>query len=119
MLARLLDHTGRGVRLTVLLAAALVAGFAVASAVGAPGPTRLVTVAGNDSTASASAQPEKASKSEKTGPGSDEADGVHGACVAKVAHDKSAVGGPQHNHGWAVSRAAHSCPHPSSAATDD
>ena len=116
MLARLLDHAGHGVRLTVLLAVALVAGFAVASAVGAPGPTRLVTVAGNDSTASASAQPEKTGKPEKTGQPDG---GVHGACVAKVARDKTAVGGPHHNHGWAVSRAAHSCPHPSPTATDD
>ena len=122
MLARLLDHAGRGVRLTVLLAVALVAGFAVASAMGAPGPTRLVTVAGNDSTASASAQPEKKGKPEKTGKperAGQPDGGVHGACVAKVARDKTAVGGPHHNHGWAVSRAAHSCPHPSPTATDD
>ena len=37
--------------------------------------------------------------------------GVHGKCVSKIARDKSAVGGPHHNHGGAVSAAAHSCPH--------
>jgi hypothetical protein len=49
-------------------------------------------------------------------PDADEAgsgeDGVHGRCVAAVARDPDAVGGPHHNHGWAVSRAAHTCPHP-------
>ena len=40
-----------------------------------------------------------------------DAGGVHGQCVSKVARDKSAVGGPHHNHGGAVSAAAHSCPH--------
>ncbi len=38
-------------------------------------------------------------------------DGVHGACVSKVAEKTSKVGGPHHNHGWVVSRAAHRCPH--------
>lgn len=36
--------------------------------------------------------------------------GVHGKCVSKVARDNDAVGGPHHNHGGAVSAAAHSCP---------
>jgi hypothetical protein len=40
-----------------------------------------------------------------------DAGGVHGQCVSKVARDKSAVGGPHHNHGGAVSAAAHNCPH--------
>lgn len=39
------------------------------------------------------------------------AQGVHGQCVSKVARDHEAVGGPHHNHGGAVSAAAHSCPH--------
>ena len=37
----------------------------------------------------------------------DGAQGVHGACVSKVAHDKSLVGKA---HGAAVSAAAHTCP---------
>lgn len=41
-----------------------------------------------------------------------DAGGSHGRCVSTVARDKSAVGGPHHNHGGAVSAAAHSCPHP-------
>jgi hypothetical protein len=44
--------------------------------------------------------------------GSGGSDGVHGSCVAAVAQDHSKVGGPHHNHGWAVSRAAHTCPNP-------
>ncbi len=47
----------------------------------------------------------------KADPTSTEPQGVHGRCVWKVARDKSAVGGPHHNHGGAVSAAAHSCPH--------
>jgi hypothetical protein len=35
---------------------------------------------------------------------------AHGRCVSKVARDHSAVGGPHHNHGGAVSAAAHNCP---------
>ena len=38
--------------------------------------------------------------------------GVHGSCVAAVAQDHAKVGGPHHNHGWVVSRAAHTCPNP-------
>lgn len=37
----------------------------------------------------------------------DGAQGVHGACVSKVAQDKSTVGSA---HGAAVSKAAHECP---------
>lgn len=37
----------------------------------------------------------------------DGAQGVHGACVSKVARDKSTVG---RDHGLAVSKAAHECP---------
>jgi hypothetical protein len=39
------------------------------------------------------------------------AQGVHGQCVSKVARNKNAMGGKNHNHGGAVSAAAHSCPH--------
>ena len=133
MLAQLLDRTTRGARLAALIAVALVAGFGVATAVGAPGPTRLVTVVAGEQSAdeaTESAKPEKTGKPEKTSKpaktdqpekseksdeagtaGADPAGGVHGACVAKVAEDASKVGGPHHNHGWAVSRAAHTCPH--------
>jgi len=38
--------------------------------------------------------------------------GVHGSCVAAVARDHTARGGPHHNHGGAVSHAAHTCPGP-------
>jgi hypothetical protein len=46
--------------------------------------------------------------------------GGHGSCVAAIAQDTSAVGGPHHNHGWVVSRAAHTCPnpHPSGSSSD-
>ena len=48
MLGELLERTTRGARLAALIAVALVAGFGVATAVGAPGPTRLVTVVAGD-----------------------------------------------------------------------
>ena len=142
VLGQLLDHTTRGARLAAVILVALVAGFGVATAVGAPGPTRLVTVvagdqgAGPDDTADAteSAEPEKTGKPDQTGKpektgkpakSADEAGteseaaagGEHGACVSKVAQDASKVGGPHHNHGWAVSRAAHTCPHPTPTST--
>ena len=147
VLAQLLDRTTRGARLAALIAVGLVAGFGVATAVGAPGPTRLVTVvtgdqvAGSDDTdatddATESARPEKTGKPEKTEKtgkpektgrpeksdeagtaGADTAGGEHGACVSKVAQDASKVGGPHQNHGWVVSRAAHTCPHPTAPST--
>ena len=129
MLGELLERTTRGARLAALIAVALVAGFGVATALGAPGPTRLVTVVAGDQSASSnptdeateSAKPEKTGKPAKTSKPekseeSDEA-GAHGACVAKVAQDASKVGGPHHNHGWAVSRAAHTCPHSTPTST--
>lgn len=129
MLGELLERTTRGARLAALIAVALVAGFGVATALGAPGPTRLVTVVVGDQSASSnptdeateSAKPEKTGKPAKTSKPekseeSDEA-GAHGACVAKVAQDASKVGGPHHNHGWAVSRAAHTCPHSTPTST--
>lgn len=129
MLGELFERTTRGARLAALIAVALVAGFGVATALGAPGPTRLVTVVAGDQSASSnptdeateSAKPEKTGKPAKTSKPekseeSDEA-GAHGACVAKVAQDASKVGGPHHNHGWAVSRAAHTCPHSTPTST--
>jgi hypothetical protein len=44
-------------------------------------------------------------------------DGVHGSCVSAVARDKDKVGGPHDNHGFAVSRAAHTCPNPQPGGT--
>jgi hypothetical protein len=141
MLAQLLDRTTRGARLAALIAVGLLAGLGVATAVGAPGPTRLVTVVAGDQSASSnptdeateSAKPEKTGKPEKTTKpaktdkpeksdetgtaAADPAGGAHGACVAKVAQDASKVGGPHHNHGGAVSRAAHTCPHPTPTST--
>src|SRR4051794_18751616 len=139
MLGELLERTTRGARLAALITVALVAGFGVATAVGAPGPARLATVVAGDQgsatddtadaadSATGTAKPEKTGKPEKTSKpaktdqpeksdeagtaGADPAGGAHGACVAKVAQDASKVGGPHHNHGWAVSRAAHTCPH--------
>lgn len=141
MLGELLERTTRRARLAALIAVALLAGFGVAAAVGAPGPTRLVTVvAGDQGTETAdtpdateSAKPEKTGKPEKTDKpaktdkpeksdesgtaAADPAGGAHGSCVAKVAQDATKVGGPHHNHGWAVSRAAHTCPHPTPTST--
>jgi hypothetical protein len=148
VLAQLLDRTTRGARLAAVIAVALVAGFGVATAVGAPGATRLVTVVagdqgpGTDDPVGAtdeatdspkpekSAQPDKTGKPEKAGKpattekqdeagtaGEDSAGGEHGACVSKVAQDAGKVGGPHQNHGWAVSRAAHTCPHPTPTST--
>ena len=61
-------------------------------------------------------KPSKAPKS--TGPGASGtgAKGVHGRCVSKVA-TSDATGGPNDNHGGAVSAAAKSCPHPTPAAS--
>jgi hypothetical protein len=141
MLGELLERTTRGARLAAVIAVASVAGFGVATAVGAPGPTRLMTVVAGDQSggtsdtadATESATPEETGKPAKTSKpaktdtpeksdeagtvGADPAGGAHGACVAKVAQDASKVGGPHHNHGWAVSRAAHTCPHPTATST--
>ena len=139
MLGRLLDGTTRGARWAVVVAVAMAVGVLLGASALAGHPTRVVTVADESSTAtptgsehatdhgpgtaSKAPKPSKApkapkeSKPEKSAGGSDEADeggdgGVHGACVAAVAQDKDAVGGPHDNHGFAVSRAAHTCPNP-------
>jgi hypothetical protein len=53
---------------------------------------------------------EESDEAEDTDEQSDESDSAtgaeHGACVAEWAHDKLAVGGPNENHGGAVSEAA-------------
>jgi len=61
----------------------------------------------------------KPSKAPKTaGSGSPGAQGLHGRCVSKVARS-DATGGPNDNHGGAVSAAAKNCPRPSAAASAD
>ena len=55
-------------------------------------------------------KPEKADRAVKA-EGAEGAQGVHGACVSAVAKDKDAIGGKNDNHGGAVSKAAHDCPH--------
>lgn len=140
MLARLLDGTTRGARWAAVVAVAMAVGVLVGASALAGHPTRVVTVADGASTASptgsehaAENRSDKASKAPKASksakpekPGSDEAGeaadkagdgGVHGACVAAVARDKDKVGGPHHNHGFAVSRAAHTCPNPEPGST--
>ena len=78
----------------------------------------------DDALDKADAKSDKAEeKSDKAEERSDTADaksddaGVHGSCVSAVARDKDKVGGPHHNHGFAVSRAAHTCPNPGSGST--
>ena len=133
VLGRLLDGTTRGARWAAVVAVAMAVGVLVGASALAGQATRVVTVADGSSTAaptgsehatehgsgkaSKAPKPSKDAKPEKSASGSDEADeggdgGVHGACVAAVAHDKNAVGGPHDNHGFAVSRAAHTCPNP-------
>ena len=66
--------------------------------------------AGKPSKAAATTGP---AKPEKSGDGSR---GIHGRCVSAVA-TSDATGGPNDNHGGAVSEAAHTCPHPTPAAS--
>jgi hypothetical protein len=136
VLARLLESTTRGARVATLVAVGVVVGVVLAAAALTGNPTRFVTVADGSPSASAtphgasathgkSAEHSKADKADKpAGQGESEAPdpedsngsegsgGVHGSCVAAVAQDHSKVGGPHHNHGWVVSRAAHTCPNP-------
>jgi hypothetical protein len=60
--------------------------------------------------AASTARPTQAATPKPKSTAKSEAQGVHGACVSKVAQDKTKVGGKNHNHGGAVSAAAHSCP---------
>jgi hypothetical protein len=132
----MLDGTTRGARWAAVVAVAMAVGVLVGASALAGQPTRVVTVADGSSTAAPTgsehatehgsgkaskapkpSKPSKGAKPEKSAGGSDEAaeggdGGVHGACVAAVAQDKNAVGGPHDNHGFAVSRAAHTCPNP-------
>jgi hypothetical protein len=134
VLARLLESTTRGARVATLLAVGAVLGVVIAAAALTGNATRFVTVADGAPSGSATAAVHgksgehskaaktKADKADKAaGQGESEAPdpedstgsgGVHGSCVAAVAQDHSKVGGPHHNHGWVVSRAAHTCPNP-------
>jgi uncharacterized low-complexity protein len=133
VLARLLQSTTRGARIATLVAVGMVLGVVLAAAALTGNPTRFVTVADGASSATTptgaahgkSGEHSKAAKADKAdktaGQGESEAPdsedatgsgGVHGSCVAAVAQDHSKVGGPHHNHGWVVSRAAHTCPNP-------
>ena len=140
MLARLLDGTARGARRAAVVAVALAVGVVVGASALAGHPTRLATVADGTSAsapvgsehahaskaakshkAKATTAPESSRSHEAAGDGGDEAkdgSGVHGACVAAVAQNATKVGGPHHNHGYVVSRAAHTCPNPQPSATE-
>jgi hypothetical protein len=63
-------------------------------------------------------KPSKAPKVPKAGSlaGASGAHGLHGKCVSQVARS-DATGGPNHNHGGAVSAAAKNCPRPAPAAS--
>ena len=139
MLARLLESTTRGARVATLVAVGVVLGVVLAAAALTGNPSRFVTVADGSPSGSptphgasathgksaehskaAKAKPDKADKAddgqgESEAPDAEDATGsggVHGSCVAAVAQDHSQVGGPHHNHGWVVTRAAHTCPNP-------
>jgi hypothetical protein len=137
VLARLLDGTTRGARWAVVVAVATAVGVLVGASAVTGHPTRFVTVADRSSTASltgsehaaagrshADGKADKAAeKADKVDEQADKPDhkpataedkagdaGTHGSCVSAVARDKDKVGGPHDNHGFAVSRAAHTCP---------
>jgi hypothetical protein len=78
-----------------------IGGYAATS--GGAGTHRIVPAA-------STARPTQAATPNPKSTAKSEAQGVHGACVSKVAQDKTKVGGKNHNHGGAVSAAAHSCP---------
>ena len=146
MLARLLDGTTRGARWAAVAAVAMAVGVLLGASALAGHTNRVVTVADGSSTASPtgsghaaehksdkaskplkaskaskaskSAKPEKSARSDESEKADESGDGgVHGACVSAVARDKDKVGGPHHNHGFAVSRAAHTCPNPEPGST--
>lgn len=96
----------------------------VAVAIGAGGSAYALTASHDSSTTvttvAASSRPSATPSGQPTSPGrsgdhSQQGEGTHGACVAKVARDKTAVGGAHDNHGGAVAAAAHSCPKPGGA----
>jgi hypothetical protein len=78
-----------------------IGGYAATS--GGAGTHRIVPAA-------STARPTHAATPKPKSTAESEAQGVHGACLSKVAQDKTKVGGKNHNHGGAVSAAAHSCP---------
>ena len=130
----LIRRTVGTVRLAAVVGVAVAAGAAVGVAALDPGASVVHTVSagasssGSDhvqrshgvgsakdrSVKSTTADKGEAAKKDKAAEGTGRS-GAHGRCVSAVARDKDAVGGPHDNHGWAVSRAAHRCPHPAAA----
>ena len=119
--------------LVAVLAGAVGGAWAVA---GAPGLDRVTVTTVADETdspdADETAEPEKtkppkdhsgkpgkAAQSGKPAKGNAAktgAQGVHGKCVSAVARSNR-TGGPNDNHGFVVSKAAETCPHPTPSAT--
>lgn len=110
--------------MAAVIGVALAAGVVVGVSALAPGADEVRTVAAGGSSASSDqsghgrglgqdkADKARAGQKDQADEKAAAAEGQHGRCVSAVARDKGAVGGPHDNHGWAVSRAAHSCPHP-------
>lgn len=131
MLRELIDRTTRGARTAAVIGVALAVGVVVGVSALDPAADVVRTVAAGGSSASSDQashgrglahdkadQAKAGNKDRADDKAGDKADehgdegGEHGRCVSAVARDKAAVGGPHDNHGWAVSRAAHTCPHP-------
>ena len=128
----LIERTTRGARMAAVIGVALAAGVVVGVSALDTGADEVRTVAAGGSSASSDqsahgrglgqdkADKARAGQKDQADDKADEkaddkaaaAQGQHGRCVSAVARDKGAVGGPHDNHGWAVSRAAHRCPHP-------
>lgn len=103
------------VRLAAVLGAAVAigaAGSAYALTASHDGSTTVTTVADSSRPSTTPTGPPTSPGTSRDGGGSQQGADTHGACVAKVARDKTAVGGAHDNHGGAVAAAAHSCPKP-------
>jgi hypothetical protein len=117
---------------TVLVAAAVLVGAAGgvhAATAGANHPVTVTAVAGTthadkaqkDKAPSTKKEPksqDKAAKPAKSPRPTGDVGQTHGACVSAVARDVTLVGGPNSNHGGAVSAAAHSCAGSKSKSSD-
>ena len=121
--------------LVAVLARAVGGAWAVA---GAPGLDRVTVTTVGDATdtsdADESSKPQKtkppqahkggkqsnaarAGKPAKVKTAGTGAQGVHGRCVSAVARSDK-TGGPNDNHGFVVSKAAETCPHPTPSGTN-
>ena len=103
------------VRAAAVLGAAVAigaAGSAYALTASHDGATTVTTVADASRPSTTPSGPPTATGSSGDHGGSQQGTDTHGACVATVARDKTAVGGAHANHGGAVAAAAHSCPKP-------